>query len=99
MSSTSACNQYKDLVQLMIDANPKAVNPSTSNEQPEDDGQKLTDDQIVAHSVTVLLACYETTSTALAYVPYMLALNPSVQEKLQNDIDCFFTDNPVRYNN
>ena len=79
----------------MIDANTKAVDPNTSGEQTEGNGDRLTDDQIVAHSVTFLLAGYETTSTALAYVSYMLALNPSVQEKLQNDIDCFFTDNPV----
>ena len=75
------------------------VNPTSNNKQFKDDRQRLTDDQIVAHSVTFLLAGYETTSTALAYVSYMLALNPSIQEKLQNDIDCYFTDNPVSENN
>ena len=83
----------------MNDVPKHGVHPtmSCSSKQIEDDKQGLTDDQIVAHSVTFLLAGYETTSTALAYVSYMLALNPSVQEKLQNDIDCFFADNPVRY--
>ena len=74
--------QYKDLLQLMIDAT-------------TEDQQRLTDEQIVTHSVIFLLAGYETTSTALAYVSYMLALNPTVQEKLQQEIDNYFDNNPV----
>ncbi|XP_064405639.1 cytochrome P450 3A24-like isoform X2 [Halichondria panicea] len=73
--------KYKDLLQLMIDAT-------------TEDQQRLTDEQIVTHSVIFLLAGYETTSTALAYVSYMLALNPTVQEKLQQEIDNYFDNNP-----
>ena len=57
--------------------------------------QKLTDDQIVAHATTFMLAGYETTSTALSYVSYLLALNPTVQEKLQWEIEDYFQNNPV----
>ena len=67
--------------------------------KPDGDGstqQKLTDDQIVAHSVTFMLAGYETTSTALSYVSYLLALNPTIQERLQQEIDDYFQNNPVR---
>ena len=81
-------SQYKDLLQLMIDATYK----------PDDEGstqKKLTDDQIVAHANTFMLAGYETTSTALSYVSYLLALNPTVQEKLQLEIDDYFQNNPV----
>ena len=74
--------QYKDLLQLMIEAR-------------KDDQMKLTDEQIVAHSTTFLLVGYETTSTTLAYVSYLLALNPTIQEKLQQEIDNYFDNNPV----
>ncbi len=74
--------QYKDLLQSMIEA-------------IKDDQMKLTDEQIVAHSTTFLLAGYETTSNTLAYVSYLLALNPIIQEKLQQEIDNYFDNNPV----
>ena len=73
----------------MIDA--RTDNPSGGGASQ----QKLTDDQIVAHSATFLVAGYETTSTALAYVSYLLALNPTIQEKLQQEIDNYFDNNPV----
>ena len=73
----------------MIDA--RTDNPSGGGASQ----QKLTDDQIVAHSATFLVAGYETTSTALAYVSYLLALNPIIQEKLQQEIDNYFDNNPV----
>ncbi|XP_064405389.1 cytochrome P450 3A24-like [Halichondria panicea] len=73
--------KYKDLLQSMIEA-------------IKDDQMKLTDEQIVAHSTTFLLAGYETTSNTLAYVSYLLALNPIIQEKLQQEIDNYFDNNP-----
>ena len=57
----------------------------------------LTDQEIVAHSVTFVLAGYETTANTLSYVSYLLALNPEAQEKLQHEIDSYFEQNPVSY--
>ena len=66
-------------------------------EQPSEGETKgLTDKEIVAHSVTFLLAGYETTSTALAYMAYLLAVNPEVQDKLNAEINAYFEENPVR---
>ena len=48
---------------------------------------KLTDDEVLAQSFTFILAGYETTSNALAYTTYCLALNPEVQDKLIEEID------------
>ncbi len=70
------------MLQLMIDAK-------------TEDQQRLTNDQIVTHSVTFLLAGYETTSTALAYISYLLALHPDIQNTLQQHIDNYYRDNPV----
>ena len=60
-----------------------------------DSKRKLTDQEIADHSVVFMLAGYETTSTALGYIAYLLALNPRVQEKLQADIDAYLKENPV----
>ena len=60
-------------------------------------GRKLTDEEIVAHAVTFMLAGYETTANTLAYTSYLLALNPDIQEKLQSEIDCYLEDKPVSY--
>ena len=59
--------------------------------------KKLTDEEIVSHSITFLLAGYETTANALAYTSYLLALNPEIQEKLQAEIDEYFESKPVSW--
>ena len=58
--------------------------------------RRLTDKEIVANSITFLLAGYETTSNALAYTSYLLALHPSIQDKLHAEIEEYFQNNPVR---
>ena len=60
-------------------------------------GNRLSNEEIVAHAVTFLLAGYETTANTLSYTAYLLALNPDIQEKLQSEIDSYFDDTPVIY--
>lgn len=43
--------------------------------------------EIVAQSVIFIFAGYETTSSALSFVLYLLAIHPDVQKKLQDEID------------
>ncbi|CAH1774988.1 unnamed protein product [Owenia fusiformis] len=52
----------------------------------------MTNEEMEANLMIFLLAGYETTSTALAYTSYRLALNPDVQQKLQVEIDEYFPD-------
>jgi len=80
--------QGKDLLQLGEDG---------TGEGGGGGGRRLTDEEIVAHSITFLIAGYETTSNALAYTSYLLALNPEIQEKLQAAIDEYFESNPVSW--
>ena len=56
----------------------------------------MDDAEIADHSVTFMLAGYETTANALTYVSYLLALNPDIQEKLHAEIDDYYENNPVR---
>ena len=108
----SWCLQYKDMLQLMMDATGEEedeeaapVNgamasvdsphpsPSSRNRSPS----KLTDEQIVAEAVGLMMAGYDTSANALAYTSYLLALHPEIQERLQNEIDDYFSDKPVSY--
>ena len=59
-------------------------------------GNRLSNEEIVAHAVTFLLAGYETTANTLSYTAYLLALNPHIQEKLQSEIDSYFDDKTVK---
>ena len=63
--------------------------------QLNQEGSGLSNEEIVAHATTFLLAGYETTANTLAYTSYLLALNPDIQEKLQSEIDSYFDDKPV----
>ena len=57
--------------------------------------EAMGDGAIAGHSVTFLLAGYETTANALTYISYLLALHPDIQENLQTEIDDYFGNNPV----
>jgi cytochrome P450 len=49
--------------------------------------QQMTDREIVAQSMTFLLAGYETSSAVMAFLARMLAEHPEVQSRLQDEID------------
>ncbi|KAK2502976.1 hypothetical protein MC885_018043 [Smutsia gigantea] len=70
-----------DLLQLMIN----------SQNSKEMDGHKaLTDMELVAQSIIFIFAGYETTSSVLSFIMYLLATHPDVQQKLQEEIDATF---------
>ena len=76
-------------MQLLINAR------ADPNDDIPDHARKLTDIEVVRTALSLLLAGYETTSNALAFTSYLLAVNPEVQDKLCEDIDSFFHDKPV----
>ena len=51
--------------------------------------------EIVADSVGIILASYDTISSSLTFATYALAANPEVQERLANEIYKHFESNPV----
>lgn len=100
--------QYKDILQLMIDASGDSSEAAASSSScPMDHASatgeasatehKLTPRDIVGSSVTFLLAGYETTSSTLSFTSYLLTINPDIQAKLQSEIDSYFDDKPVRF--
>ncbi len=56
---------------------------------------RLTDEQIMGNATTFLVSGYESTAQTLSFASYLLALNPHVQERLQQEIDDYYEENPV----
>ena len=68
---------------------------ATVDDASSNKNRKLTVEEITAYAITFMMAGYETTANSLSYVSYLLALNPRVQEKLQEEIDKFYRENKV----
>ena len=99
------CMQYKDFLQLMIDATGEEddENEAKDGECPSNKQRKtkgvMTDGEVFANALGFLGAGNETTASALSFASYLLALHPDVQEKLQSEIDDYFEDKPVGESN
>ena len=50
----------------------------------------LSDQELLAQSIIFIFAGYETTSSTLSFLLYILATHPDVQQKLQEEIDATF---------
>ncbi|TXT09601.1 uncharacterized protein COLE_03535 [Cutaneotrichosporon oleaginosum] len=75
----------KDLLSLVIKAN------MASDLRPD---QQLTDDEVLAQITTFMLAGNETSSTALTWLLYRLALHKDVQDRLRAECQAVPTDRP-----
>ena len=76
----------RDLLQLMLEAHDENAEINSSG--------YLSNDEIVAEIVTFMLAGYDTTSNALSYTAYLLALNPTIQDRLIREINEYYDVNP-----
>ncbi|XP_004617399.1 cytochrome P450 3A12-like isoform X1 [Sorex araneus] len=73
--------QRVDFLQLML---------NTQNSKEVDSYKALTDLELVAQSIIFIFSGYETTSSAVSFLMYCLAIHPDVQQKLQEEIDATF---------
>ena len=95
--------QHKDLLQQMIEATGEegedVEEENASVECPVNKKNRvMSDADVLANCVGIILSGHETTSTTLSFASYLLALHPVIQEKLQSEIDTYFDNNPVRHN-
>lgn len=106
-----AGQRHEDFLQLMMDAQEgRLASDKESSAEPEDrmfdvglekqptsakNINRLSEIEAMAQCVLFFLAGQETTSTTIAFTSYLLALNPSVQEKLRKEIDeCIAINGP-----
>ncbi|XP_071955007.1 cytochrome P450 3A24-like [Antedon mediterranea] len=74
-----------DFMQLMIDSHTNTHNDE--NDKVSSSKGQLTNNEILAQSLTFFFAGFETTTTALSYISYILARNGDKQDKLIQEID------------
>ena len=67
-------HQYADLLSMLMAA-------------VDEDGSKMSDRQLRDEIMTFLLAGHETTALSLSWTWYLLSQNPSVREKLEQELD------------
>ena len=67
----------RDLFQLMLEAKEESVKGT----------QKLTDEEIIAQTIVILAAGFETTGSTLAFTAYYLALYPEIQARVRQEIE------------
>ncbi|XP_047276701.1 cytochrome P450 3A43 isoform X1 [Homo sapiens] len=78
-----------DFFQQMIDS---------QNSKETKSHKALSDLELVAQSIIIIFAAYDTTSTTLPFIMYELATHPDVQQKLQEEIDAVLPNKaPVTY--
>ena len=83
-------NITTDLVQLM-------VFPNCGDTKSKRNIQPMSEREVVAQSMTFLLAGYETTSAVLAFLTHTLAALPEVQIRLCQEIDEALKGKTVTY--
>ncbi|XP_067672070.1 cytochrome P450 3A11-like [Haliotis asinina] len=81
-----------DLVQMMLFPDKARGNENDPLKKP------MTDREVVAQSMTFLLAGYETTSTVLAFFSHILAVHPDVHKKLTSEIEKKVGQSDITYN-
>nr|KAF6440292.1 hypothetical protein HJG63_003600 [Rousettus aegyptiacus] len=63
---------------------------NSQNSEETDSHKAMSDLEIVAQSIIFIFAGYETTSSSLSFLMYILATHPDIQQKLQEEIDATF---------
>uniref|UniRef100_A0A3B3T8K5 Thromboxane-A synthase n=1 Tax=Paramormyrops kingsleyae TaxID=1676925 RepID=A0A3B3T8K5_9TELE len=89
-----------DLVSHADDSTQAADRGKAADEAPRRMQRRvMTEDEIVGQVFIFLLAGYETSSSTLAFVCYLLAIHPECQQRVQEEVDGFFSMTVPDYHN
>ena len=69
----------------------KAIEEKTFNIKIVD--KKLSEDELMMTTIAFLMAGFETTATTLTFASYEMATNPSVQQRLYEEVNKYFESN------
>ncbi|KAF9418543.1 hypothetical protein HW555_004692 [Spodoptera exigua] len=88
-----------DFIQVLVDAaNGKLKADGESdgnNNESAKTAEKFTDDDLVAQAVLFYIAGYDTTANLIYYFLYEMAINPTVQEKLHEELDTLPSEDEI----
>lgn len=76
---------YNDLLSMLMEA------------RDEDTGEGMSNRQLRDEVMTIFIAGHETTANALTWALYLLAQNPEIEKKLQEEIDTVLQGRPVSF--
>jgi len=62
----------------------------------DEDGTRMTDEQVHAQTLTLLFAGHETTANTLSWAFYLLSEHPEIREKLHAEVDTVLGERPPR---
>ena len=85
-SMTVTGSAAQDLLQFLLEAHDEETTTKSN--------RYLTNDEIVVLVTTIMLASFDTTSNTLSFTAYLLAINPTVQDKLIQEINNYYENNP-----
>ncbi len=87
-----AIRVLRSAIQVFI--NERRANPDERNDflsillkARDDEGQPMSDDQLMAECLTLFGAGHETTATALTWTWYLLGQHPEIYQRLQQEVD------------
>ena len=75
----------KDFLQMLLELHNDNVSQTSGY---------VNTDELIGIIVTIVLGAYETTNGTLGYTIYLLALNPSIQDRLIKEIKDYYDANP-----
>ena len=82
----TAGSTAQDLLQSMLEAHDENAETKSN--------AYLNNEEIAGSIITFILGGYETTKSTLSYTAYLLALNPTIQDKLIMEINEYYEINP-----
>ncbi|KAL0841595.1 hypothetical protein ABMA28_015254 [Loxostege sticticalis] len=101
-----------DMIQLLMDASKGTLNQTQNSEdpnvgfatveevlKPKNEVRKWTLDDLVGQVLIFFTAGFETTASTLVMCIHELALNPSIQEKLYQEVEAFSQTKTLTYEN
>lgn len=80
-------NQFNDVLSLLLEA------------KDEDTGKTMNEQQLRDELVTLFIAGYETTAVSMSWIIYLLAKNPSYQQKLREEVSLVCNNEQPNYQN
>ncbi|XP_064171797.1 cytochrome P450 3A27-like isoform X2 [Anguilla rostrata] len=84
-----------DFLQLMVDSQ---ISEEGATSTEEKSGKGLTDHEILSQALIFIFAGYETSSSSLSFIAYLMATRRDIQKKLQDEIDEVFPNKaPIKY--
>lgn len=101
-----SCDVLDELFYKMIESAKKKLQTPNGSKRSmlefmvqanQDEDQEMTDQELRDNIMVFFLAGHETTSIALSYAIYLLASNPSIQDKLRKEVTMNIGDQEITY--